>query len=133
LVPPGSENEADAPKCDHQCRNQERGTGQESEPLEETDNQREKQRSNKGKARRFMVDEFLMRVCDSEEAKKAPECAAREENPDRRHYLSRIASAGSYSKSDNCSDREAVKQAQRSSASFAEGPNVRLVCHAILL
>lgn len=49
--------------------------------MEETDNQFEKQRGNKGKARRFMVDEFLMCVYGSEEAQKAPKHAAREENP----------------------------------------------------
>jgi hypothetical protein len=82
LVPPRSENEADAPECNHQCRNQERGSRQESESLEKTYNQREKQRRNKSKARRFMVDEFLMCVCRSEESKKAPESAARQENPE---------------------------------------------------
>lgn len=78
-----------------------------------------------------MVDEFLMCVRGSEEAKKAPESAAREENPDCRQCASRIACVRSKGESGNCSDHKAVKQAQGGSATFAEGPNLRLVCRGV--
>ncbi len=78
-----------------------------------------------------MVYEFLMCVCGSKEANKAPECAACEENPDCRQYASRIACARSKGESGNCSDHKAVKHAQRSSATFVVGPNLRLVCGGV--
>jgi len=52
--------------------------------VEETDNERKKQGRNKGKACRFVVDEFLMCVCGSEESKKAPNASARQENSEHR-------------------------------------------------
>jgi hypothetical protein len=93
LVPPGSENEADAPKRNHQCWNQESDTGHECESLEKTDNQREKQRRDKGKARRFMIDEFLMCVCGSEESKKTPNATTRQENAEQRQCFLRVTCA----------------------------------------
>jgi hypothetical protein len=78
-----------------------------------------------------MVYEFLMCVCGSKEAKKAPERAACEENPDCRQYASRIACARSKGESGNCSDHKSVKHAQGGSATFAEGPNIQLVCHGM--
>jgi hypothetical protein len=72
-----------------------------------------------------VVDEFLVCICGSEEAKKAPERTAREENPDCGQHASGIACAGSQRECGNRGDHKTVKHAQSHSASFTNGLNVQ--------